>query len=198
MKCFLLLFFIGSYSLMLAQAPDGFPSTFTASGNGNWNTVTWTEDVPGTDPDGPDGDDLVIINGNSITVTADAGFGRLEYNATGTTQPTLTVNSGVSLTGSNAVLDGAIIVTASQIGVGLHKNKDQTFDIDGGTVSCTELDLTTTSSFANVRFNIKNGGTLSIDNDLTMASILQTLIFCWMQQQVRPIRLTWVVRLSDL
>ena len=105
MKCFLLLFFIGSYSLMLAQAPDGFPSTFTASGNGNWNTVTWTEDVPGTDPDGPDGDDLVIINGNSITVTADAGFGRLEYNATGTTQPTLTVNSGVSLTGSNAVLD---------------------------------------------------------------------------------------------
>jgi hypothetical protein len=27
MKCFLLLFFFGSYSLMLAQAPDGFPST---------------------------------------------------------------------------------------------------------------------------------------------------------------------------
>ena len=32
MKCCLLLFFIGSYSLMLAQAPDGFPSTFSASG----------------------------------------------------------------------------------------------------------------------------------------------------------------------
>ena len=135
MKCFLLLFFIGSYSLMLAQAPDGFPSTFTASGNGNWNTVTWTEDVPGTDPDGPDGDDLVIINGNSITVTADADFGRLEYNAAGTTQPTLTVNSGVILTG------GAIIVTASQNGLpiilGVPTPKDQTFNIDGGTVSCT-------------------------------------------------------------
>ena len=156
MKCFLLLFFFGSYSLMLAQAPDGFPSTFTASGNGNWNNVlTWSLDF-GSDPDGPDGDDLVIINGNSITVTADAGFGRLQYNAAGPTQPTLTVNSGVSLTGYNTVEDGAIIVTASQIGTGLPKNKDLTFDMDGGTVSCIELDLTTTSSFANVRFNSSN------------------------------------------
>ncbi|MDG2228346.1 MAG: hypothetical protein P8L20_11485, partial [Flavobacteriales bacterium] len=153
---------------MLAQAPDGFPSTFIAGGNGNWNTVTWNEIPGGTDPDGPDGDDTLIINSNSITVTADADFGRLEYNAAGTTQPTLTVNSGVILTG------GAIIVTASQNGLpiilGVPTPKDQTFNIDGGTVSCTELDLTTTRSTANVRFNIQNGGTLTIENDITMVS----------------------------
>ena len=79
MKCFLLLFFIGSYSLMVAQAPDGNPSTFTCISSGNWNnTSTWTM-VSGTDTDGiPDGDDDVIIaNKNAINALVQANINAL-------------------------------------------------------------------------------------------------------------------------
>ena len=52
-------------------------------------------------------------------------LGAWNISATGTTQPTLKVNSGISLTGYNTVQDGAIVITASQIGIGLPTNKDQ-------------------------------------------------------------------------
>ena len=161
MKCLLLLLVTVSSSFLFAQAPDGFPSTFRAAGSGNWNTVTWNL-ISGSDPDGPDGDDIVQIVGTDMTVTADAGFERLEISATGAPSPTFTVNSGVSLTGNE------IIITANgKVTPGI---RTVTFDIDGGTVSCLSLDLITTKSNGNVRFNIKNGGILTIDNDLTLNS----------------------------
>ena len=108
MKCFLLLLFIGTYSLMFAQAPDGFPSTFSASGM-VIGTLMYVEClVCGTDPDRPDGDDYVIIENNDVTVTANAGFGHLEFSASGTYEPILTINSGISLVGYTDVEDGAI------------------------------------------------------------------------------------------
>jgi len=166
MKCFLLLFFIGSYSLMLAQAPDGLPSTFRAVGSGNWNTVTWNK-ISGSDPDGPDGDDIVQIVGTDMTVTADAGFGRLEISATGTPSPTFTVNSGINLTGYDTEEDGNIEITANGAALG---EKTITFNIDGGIVSCEELSLITTKANGNALLNIKNGGTLTVENNLTLDS----------------------------
>ena len=166
MKHFLLLLFIGSTSFFFGQAPDGFPSTFTAGGSGNWNTITWNL-VSGTDPDGPDGDDSVIIANKNIDVTANAGFGYLEFRSLANSQPTLTIDPGKSLTGYDTELDGAIKLTANGAAVA---TKTLTLDINGGTISCLSLDMTTTSTKGNIRFNIKNGGTLTIDNNLTLNS----------------------------
>ena len=169
MKHFLLLLFIGSTSFFFGQAPDGFASTFSSNGSGNWNsTGTWTQDVPGTDPDNiPDGDDYVIIAGNDVTVTANAGFGHLEYSASGAAQPTLTINSGISLTGYDTDEDGAITLTANGAAFG---TKTLTLDIDGGTASCTSLTISTTKANGNALLNIKNAGTLTVEDTLTVDS----------------------------
>jgi hypothetical protein len=169
MKQFLLLAFIGSTSFLFGQAPDGFPSTFSSNGSGNWNsTGTWTQDVPGTDPDNiPDGDDYVIIAGNDVTVTANAGFGHLEYSASGPAQPTLTINTGISLTGYDTDEDGAITLTSNGALLG---TKTLILNIDGGTASCTSLTISTTKANGIALLNIKNGGTLTVENDLTVSS----------------------------
>ncbi len=84
-----------------------------SNGNGNWNTYMELR-MSGTDPDGiPDGDDYVTIEEQDVTVTANAGFGHLEFSASGTIEPTLTINSGSSLVGYTDVEDGAITFTAS-------------------------------------------------------------------------------------
>jgi PKD repeat protein len=166
MKQFFLLFFIGSTSFLFGQAPDGFPSTFTSNGNGNWNGGIWTL-VSGSDLDGPDGDDYVIIAGNDVTVAANAGFGHLEYSAAGPSQPTFTINSGISLTGYDTDEDGAITLTANGAAFG---EKTLTLNIDGGTASCTSLLISTTKANGNALLNIKNGGILTVENDLTVSS----------------------------
>jgi len=157
MKHFLLLLFIGSTSFFFGQG------TFSCNG-GDWNNaLTWSLDS-GADVDGiPDGDDDVTIAGKSVNVTANAAYGTLVYESTGTPEPTLTVDVGISLTGNE------ITITANgKITPGV---RTVTFDIaGGGTVSCSSLDLTTTKANGNVRFNINDGGTLTITNDLTMSS----------------------------
>ena len=167
MKCFLLLLFIGTYSLMVAQAPDGFPSTFSAAGSGNWNTITWNL-VSGTDPDGPDGDDYVIIENKDVTVTANAGFGHLEFSASGNNEPILTINSGISLVGYPDEEDGAITFAASG-GKVFAGTKTLTCNILG-TVECLLLTMETTTTLGNIVCNLENGGTLTIDDDLTLIS----------------------------
>jgi len=167
MKCFLLLLFIGTYSLMVAQAPDGFPSTFTAAGSGNWNTITWNL-VSGADPDGPDGDDYVIIENKDVTVTANAGFGHLEFSASGNNEPILTINSGISLVGYPDEEDGAITFAASG-GKVFAGTKTLTCNIEG-TVTCLWLTMETTTTLGNIVCNLENGGTLTIDDDLTLIS----------------------------
>ena len=167
MKCFLLLLFIGTYSLMVAQAPDGFPSTFTAAGSGNWNTITWNL-VSGADPDGPDGDDYVIIENKNVTVTANAGFGHLEFSASGNNEPILTINSGISLVGYPDEEDGAITFAASG-GKVFAGTKTLTCNIEG-TVTCLWLTMETTTTLGNIVCNLENGGTLTIDDDLTLIS----------------------------
>ena len=157
MKHFFLLLFIGSTSFFFGQG------TFSCSSSGDWNSAgTWSLDS-GSDADGiPDGDDDVIIAGKSVTVAANAAYGSLNYESTGTPQPTLTVDPGISLTGNEITITAKGKITPSV--------RTVTFDIDGGTVSCLSLDLTTTKANGNVRFNIKNGGTLTIDNNLTLNS----------------------------
>ncbi|MDC0338877.1 PKD domain-containing protein [Flavobacteriales bacterium] len=168
MKHFLLLLFIGSTSFFFGQAPDGNPSTFTAIGNGNWNSVgTWTEDVPLTDGDGiPDGDDYVIIENKNVTVTANAGFGHLEFSASGNNEPILTINSGISLVGYPDEEDGAITFAASG-GKVFAGTKTLTCNIEG-TVTCLWLTMETTTTLGNIVCNLENGGTLTIDDDLTL------------------------------
>ena len=169
MKQFFLLFFIGSTSFLFGQAPDGFPSTFTSNGNGNWNSAgTWNLDS-GFDTDGiPDGDDDVTISNHDVTVTAAAGFGHLECSASGNNEPTLTINSGVSLTGYDTEEDGAITAIADGPTKITAPAKTLTLDISG-TVSCKSLSMSTTKANANARCYVKNGGTLTIENDLTFS-----------------------------
>jgi len=166
MKHFLLLLFIGSTSFLFGQAPDGNPSTFTSNGNGNWN-VTGTWSYTGSDTDGiPDGDDYVTISNHDVTVTANAGFGHLEFSASGTIEPILTINSGISLVGYTDVEDGAITFEAEG-GKVFAGTKTLTCNILG-TVECLHLTMETITSLGNIVCNLENGGTLTIDNDLTL------------------------------
>ena len=68
----------------------------TSAGTGNWNsTGTWSGGVvPGA------GDDVVIINGHTITVTADATCNSLKIQSSTASSSTevLTVNNGITLT----------------------------------------------------------------------------------------------------
>ena len=68
----------------------------TSAGTGNWNsTGTWSGGVvPGA------GDDVVIINGHTITVTADATCNSLKIQSSTASASTevLTVNNGITLT----------------------------------------------------------------------------------------------------
>ena len=51
---------------------------------------------------------MLPLSNHDVTVTANAGFGHLEFSASGTIAPILTINSGMSLVGYTDVEDGAI------------------------------------------------------------------------------------------
>ncbi len=160
--------------------------TRTASVTGNWsNTATW-----GGNPVPTAFDDVVINNNVTVTVDVNAACLSLTINAG-------TLASGVTLGGTNSLaVTGAILVNA-----GTGTNAHKTVDVGGGTLSCTNITLITTTNnnrttrlligtgTANVSGNIVMGantvrsfitfsgaGTLNLDGSITGGDVVQATL----------------------
>ena len=172
MKHILLLAFIGVASLAFGQAADGAPDFFIAVADGDWDDPnTWNPDDGvddvGAGEDGiPDGDDVVIIEGFNITVTADAGFGELEFSNSTTLAKTLTINSGITLTGFDTDEGG----TASVNGDGVASADRTRLIINNGTLICTGLTIMTSNTLARATVEVSSTSTLTINGNLTFNS----------------------------
>ena len=125
--------------------------------SGNWNSSsTWLfGDIPGS------GDDAVIANSNTITVTASTSCKSITIgNGLLSAATAVTINSGVSLT-----VSGNITIVAPLLGT-----TDNALNVNAGTVSCTSI--STSNSLSDNKRCVVNisTGTLTCSGSFIMAN----------------------------
>jgi len=145
------------FALMLAlgfsllTATPAHAVTVTSAGSGNWNVGgTWVGGaVPGTT------DDVVIANGHTVTLTANAQCGSLTFNLPGNSKTsTLAVGTWTFTTGSISLTGGA--GGTGQITV---------VTISTGTINCTGA-ISFSGTAASARLTFSGAGTLNIGGNL--------------------------------
>ncbi|MCX6245729.1 MAG: autotransporter-associated beta strand repeat-containing protein [Bacteroidetes bacterium] len=167
-------FVVAFFALIFAATTLNAANRYSVA-SGNWNsTGTWSAtsggtsgvSVPGS------GDNVFLENGHTVTVTAAADFGTLSFTTTGI-PATLTINSGITLTGHGLV---TLLCGASP---GSTINGDGTLKL-GGNVTVTDDNTGTTG--ATISTLVDLGGstrtftvathTNNITYDLTISGII--------------------------
>lgn len=140
-----------------------YSATITTAGNGNWNSTANNAPWPGGVVPATT-DDVVIANGNNVTVTANATCSSLSING-GNTNSYVTINNGFSLFVTNATT-----ITSSSNGINKYILVNGTFQ----TASfITNSGGNTQDAFLNIA-----AGSVTVTGDITMnaASALRNYI----------------------
>jgi hypothetical protein len=156
------------FSLMVCLST--YAATRTASVSGNWNaTATWGgQSVPVV------GDDVIINNGRTVTVTAPAACTSITFPSGNATTTTINLNPGISLTvsltitiprsnaGFNQITVGAGILTAGSIAFtnGGGANRHQ-ITISTGSVTVSG-NVTQAFSTGSATISFSGAGTLNL------------------------------------
>lgn len=148
-------------NLLIAGTAIGQTNTF--SGGINWGTTgNWSlGHVPLAT------EDVVIPNGNAVTVNVASAVCKSLAISGGTTDCSVTIASPNTLTVTNAIT----------IGTGTGANDDQLLNVGSGSVTCGSIAVTATGSNSRRSGVTISSGTLTVSGNITMGDVNDELTF---------------------
>ncbi|NDP21047.1 MAG: hypothetical protein GZ091_08205, partial [Paludibacter sp.] len=150
-----------------------FAATITSNAvTGNWNDpLTWAGGVPTS------ADDVILVAGSIITLTADADCKTITFPKTGSGNATITL-AGFTLTTTGSISLGNTTTDLLDVGTGVVNcggltingttSKISTVDISSGTVTVNgQMDMANNNSPETKMLNVGVGGTLVLNGPVT-------------------------------
>ncbi len=177
-KGWLLLVVVFLILLMMLMSTPVHAATVTTAGSGNWNSTTNNKPWPGGVVPATT-DAVVIASGHTVTVTANAQCGSLTFSA-GNSNSAVNINSGITLTVTNAVTVnagadggskynllsvGAGTLSAGSISIAGGTGGTGQVTVSTGTINCTG-NISFSGTAANARLAFSGAGTLNLGGNL--------------------------------